>query len=150
MPKKTEYGFTLIELLVVISVIAILSVIGMAIYGSVQGNARDAKRRSDVEAISSVLEAHYNDITYPCNAAPSTPYCTTLAITDGTFFASNAYPVNPGPGGADYQLTIPAERTSYTICARLENGNGNSSDYGDGTNFATPPPATYYCKKNQL
>lgn len=53
---RKGFGFTLVELLVVIAVISILSTIGMVTYTKVQGNARDAKRRSDIEAIASALE----------------------------------------------------------------------------------------------
>lgn len=141
-------GFTLVELLVVISIISILAIVGMVSYVGTQKGARDAKRRIDVDAIANVLEAHYADTASPCNATAPTPYCVSAAITGGTFFATNAYPTNPTPGGADYSLTISGQ-TAYTICALLENGNGNSSSAGDGSNFATPPPATYYCRKNQ-
>lgn len=59
MPKMPKpRGFTLIELLVVISIIAILSVIGMAVYGNVQVMARDTKRREDLKAIAQALEVY--------------------------------------------------------------------------------------------
>lgn len=51
-------GFTLIELLVVISIIAILSLIGITVFTGVQKNARDAKRRGDMKAISNALEQY--------------------------------------------------------------------------------------------
>ncbi|MEK7617294.1 MAG: prepilin-type N-terminal cleavage/methylation domain-containing protein, partial [Patescibacteria group bacterium] len=51
-------GFTLIELLVVISIIAILSIIGMTVYGVVQKSARDARRRGDLHAIAQALEQY--------------------------------------------------------------------------------------------
>lgn len=150
LPKSLNnpQGFTLIELLVVITIIAVLSIIGLAVYGSVQKNARDARRRQDIDAITKVLEAHYNDTTSPCSATSAMPYC---ASADPSFFAGNALPSNPGPGGANYSITIPAARTSYTACALLENNNGNSSSAGDGTTFtsASGASATYYCVKNQ-
>lgn len=54
--KKSARGFTLIELLVVISIIAVLSVIGIALYTNAQKNARDTARRADIDAISKALE----------------------------------------------------------------------------------------------
>lgn len=141
-------GFTLVELLVVISIIAILAVVGFTVFSGVQKGARDAKRRADIEGISKALESHYNDTTSPCSATSALPYCASV---DASFFSAGAVPTNPGPGGAAYSITIPAARTTYTACARLENNNGNSSTAGDGTTFtsATGAAATYFCEKNQ-
>lgn len=57
MPKRA--GFTLVELLIVISIIAILTVIGLATYAGVQKNARDARRKDDLRAIKLALELYY-------------------------------------------------------------------------------------------
>lgn len=51
-------GFTLVELLVVISIIAILSVIGMVVYTGAQQKARDARRRADIDAIAKAMEQY--------------------------------------------------------------------------------------------
>lgn len=56
--KKSARGFTLIELLVVISIIAVLSVIGMTIFTGVQSRARDTRRQSEVTAIAKALETN--------------------------------------------------------------------------------------------
>ncbi|MDO8619681.1 MAG: type II secretion system protein, partial [Candidatus Daviesbacteria bacterium] len=60
---------TLVELLVVISIIAILSVIGITVFSGVQKGARSAKRIADMKAIALSLEIYYNDpvnnFTYP-------------------------------------------------------------------------------------
>lgn len=56
--KSTALGFTLVELLVVISIIAILSVIGITIFSSAQKSAQNAKRRADVKAIINALEIY--------------------------------------------------------------------------------------------
>ena len=61
-------GFTLIELLVVISIIAVLSSIGLLAFNSSQARSRDAKRKSDLKQISSSLELYYSDYgRYPAS-----------------------------------------------------------------------------------
>lgn len=146
MPKKS--GFTLVELLVVIAIISILAIIGMVSYIGVQKGARDAKRRADVNSITDVLEAHYNDTASPCSATAIMPYCASVSDT----FFSGGRP--HAPSGTDYSIKIPAERTSYTVCADLENNNGNSSDAGTDTDPAdftliTDGTGGFYCRRNQ-
>ncbi len=51
-------GFTLIELMVAISIVAILSAIGLTLFTSVQKSARSAKRMEDLHAISLALEQY--------------------------------------------------------------------------------------------
>lgn len=65
-------GFTLIELIIVISIIALLSVIGISTYSSVQVDARNSKRKSDLKEIKSALELYRSEIgTYPSTAGRS-------------------------------------------------------------------------------
>lgn len=59
-------GFTLIELLVSVAIIAILSAISISIYGSLTTNARDARRKLDLQNIAQALEIYYQkNNTYP-------------------------------------------------------------------------------------
>lgn len=53
---RSYAGFTLVELLVVVAIIAILSVIGLTLFSGAQKNARDARRKADVDAVASALE----------------------------------------------------------------------------------------------
>lgn len=50
-------GFTLVELLVVVSIIAILSVIGLAVYTNVQKNTRDGIRRVEINNLAKSVES---------------------------------------------------------------------------------------------
>lgn len=52
-------GFTLIELMVAISIVAILSTIGMTVYSKAQALARDSKRKEDLKSITIALELYY-------------------------------------------------------------------------------------------
>lgn len=137
LPKsaKNPQGFTLVELLVVVSIIGILSVVGVTVFTGVQKNARDARRKADIESISKSMETNYNELT---------GVYVPLALI---MFASNTIPTDPAPsatcaGGpckycvkgsaanclaADTQVAVgqPAGASSYTICANLEAGTPN-------------------------
>jgi len=66
-----RFGFTLIELLVSVTMIAVLTVIGVVSYSSVNKRSRDVKRRSDLEQIRSALEMYRSDYGYyPSVGAP--------------------------------------------------------------------------------
>ncbi len=74
-------GFTLIELLITLSLVAILSAIGVASYQVVNKNARDSKRLSDLKVIQSALEQYHSDnFHYPIPLNTQGPNCTS-----GTF-----------------------------------------------------------------
>lgn len=143
--SNTTRGFTLIELLVAISIIAVLAVIGLTFFTTAQKNARDARRRSDIDSVSKALET---------NKVPGT---TTYSALADSQFASGKVPTDSGnnvatycaastitPGGSpparpttwDNTLACPAGyatiaggaspipaagTTAWTICALLEN-----------------------------
>ncbi len=147
LPKsiRNPQGFTLVELMVVVSIIAILSVIGVTLFVGAQKNARDGQRRADVEAISKAYEVS-------ATSGTATPYAVPLTA----WFASGNFPIDPQGVTIGYfwngNLNSPtlALRTTYTICAKLENSTGNSTTIGDGTTF-TPAAGTgtHFCRKNQ-
>ena len=131
---KNPQGFTLVELLVVISIIAILSVIGITIFTGVQKNARDVKRKGDIEAISKALEVAYN-------SASVAPYPALTA----TMFASGAIPTDSQTAAA-YSGIPTVAGVTYMVCATLENPTGNAtSNSGAGLGTTT---GGFYCRKN--
>lgn len=88
MMSKTR-GFTLIELLVAITIIAVLSIIGLNAYSGVQQSARDARRKDDLRSIKVALELYYQrNKNYPITdwvfsdvAQPWIPLLTTDYIS---------------------------------------------------------------------
>lgn len=136
-PKKISpfhpRGFTLVELLVVIVILAILGIVGITIFTGTQSKARDAKRKSDIAAMSKAMEANYR---------AGTGYSTSVSTS---WFADQIVPLNPGPNGAAYS-TGTIGTASWTFCALLENSTGNAtSNTGTGLGTST---GNWFCKKN--
>lgn len=115
MPKSDGFtpiksGFTLVELLVVVTIIAVLSVIGMVIFGGIQRNARDARRRLDIDAISKAWELHYS---------ATSPRYSTL---QGGWFVSGNIPADPVNTGSYTYTGTGTNADTYNVCATLEAG----------------------------
>jgi prepilin-type N-terminal cleavage/methylation domain-containing protein len=125
-----KLSFTLIELLVVIAIIVVLvsaSLIGLS--GS-RETARDAKRRSDLEAIRSALELYKADTNaYPaglaCNSSMGS--CDTVCPCAGSDWGgaiSTALepnyianlPIDPLNDGTHFYYYNPVCSSTVTIC----------------------------------
>jgi prepilin-type N-terminal cleavage/methylation domain-containing protein len=143
---NTTKGFTLIELLVTIAIIAIISVVAVALFGNIQADARDGKRRAELESLANALEVNksggggnYNPILasqmggglMPGGGATALdpqnyPYCvagnaTTTPPTNAVLTAWATTPACPA-GYTVISGTQPANTTvSWTLCTRLEN-----------------------------
>lgn len=158
-------GFTLIELLVVITIIAILSAIGMVSYQKVSQNGRDGKRQADLKQIQSALEQYFADqFFYPSyliydsaltnlmgRSLPTFPpepksylnkvSCdpsTGCTLDTGVQYCYVALPVNCTNG-----TTANSKCTNYKLYARLENPSGNVTYYNDYNSNCGVPNNTY-------
>ena len=146
MNQKTinykRQAFTLIELLVVIAIIGILSgLIVVSINGAV-ASANDAKRKSNISAISRALLTYgtLNGNKYPiqttqCDIAPATGYtgsnrCSTLVSNLSELLPS--IPTDPASGY--YTYISDSTGANYVLTANLSN---STLSYNNRTGLAT-------------
>lgn len=118
-------GFTLVEMIVVLSVIGLL-VGGIALSLPKQGsNARDNRRKVDLEQIRAALELYRSDQpngNYPASTADLSPTYLSIVPTDPS--TSTAYTYVSSPGGCT--TAGPTFCVSYRITANLEVGGTSS------------------------
>lgn len=145
-------GFTLVELLVVVGIMAVLSVIGISIYGGARSQARDARRRLDIDAIANALEANrkpgassYEAMANGWFASGSVPtdsnngsatYCAAASVTPGSPPATPTTWLNATACPSGFSAAVvgnPGAVASWTVCALLERGSN---------------PSNIYCKKS--
>ena len=143
MTKKTLAAFTLIELLVVVAIIGILGTLGTTSYVRALKNARDARRKSNVDDIASALDIYWaeNNGGLPEEAK------VVEKLTTGDKLL-NEWPTDTVSGyNYYYHLTssTPGANT-YVVCANVElTVNANSKD-----NWGSSGPtdsAKFFCKR---
>lgn len=125
-------GFTLIELLIVIVIISILAVIGVVTYSGIQNQAKDSKRKADVNALAKAYETNMSAGKYN-------------PVQDGQF-TSGQRPKTPE--GKDYPCLIgPSSNCNvqatnqFALCVSL-GSNGSAACY-------TPSDSCYCLSSSQ-
>ena len=130
---RKNRGFTIIELLVALTIVAIITALGVASYTSARRNSRNAKRRGDMVALQQAFEQYYLS-----NQTYATP-CSTMA----TGYLQGSFPAETLVGWNAYAQNCTA--TTYCVCARLEGGGGGNASNSTCT-FGT---GEYFCVANQ-
>ena len=119
-------GFTLLELLIAIAIIAILTSLSLVALGGAREQARDGRRKSDLETIRSALELYKADCNqYPAAGAfPAVGSALSGTCSGGTNTYLQKRPGDPSGttfGSYSYVPVLTGTSyTSYTLCARLE------------------------------
>lgn len=118
-------GFTMIELLVVATIIIVLTTIGLTSFQAASKNARNGKRKADIESIRSALVLYRTDL----GGYPTTSVFADMMTAITEYISSDQIedPKNTAPFVYTYTSTGP----DFTLCATLE-----------------PLPGTSYCVTN--
>ena len=120
LPPNMKKGFTLVELLVTITIIGILSSIGLGSFSSAQMKARDSERKAHLKQLKDSFEAYYNDHgQYPAVGAISWGHPFTNPDNEDTVYMVKL-PEDPAQG-LTYNYLPAADFKSFQIYARLEN-----------------------------
>lgn len=107
-------GFTLIEILVTISIIGLLTMIGVTNFRVATQRARDGRRQADLEQIRAALELYRADEnTYPVDISSGT---IVGSAPDNNIYMETV-PTDPKD---DRQYFFLSDGLTYSLCASLE------------------------------
>ncbi len=116
--RSLRLGFTVIELMVVVTIIAVLTLIGVASYTQTNKKARDGKRKADLEQVRSALVLYRTDTgSYPVSLtwstmAPIQSYISGTSIADPLPSPYTQYSYSSGGSGSTFSICATLEATT--------------------------------------
>lgn len=118
--RSGSTGFTMIELLVVATIVVVLTTIGLTSFRQAGLNARNSKRRADLESVRQALVLYRTDEgTYPVGSE----FSTMISDIQGYYSATQLTdPQNVDP----YVYTYSSDGYTFTLTAMLEPDPGTS------------------------
>jgi len=102
---KNKKGFTLIELLVVISIIGVLSLIGLRLYSGQQEKAKNAIVIANAGTIQTLIQANISDTDYD-QATPAGRVTAALGDITNAAGCHNPYTGGTGNGGVIFESGV--------------------------------------------
>jgi prepilin-type N-terminal cleavage/methylation domain-containing protein len=132
--KIMKRGFTLIEAMAVVSIIGILAATATYAYVNLTSRSRDARRKSDLTAISLGFQARHDTLTcssqmdigkYPGQEYLSTDHWKSVGGLSSTSDSCGAFseflttiPTDPTKQGNPYKFDLSREGTGGTIIGK--------------------------------
>ena len=144
------------ELLIVMSIIAIITAIGLVSYAPINRRSRDAKRKSDLEQVRSALEMYRTDNgQYPLGTLGAFQTLQYAELHLDTLLVPTYLPSLPSdPKGTKYYYyanIVSGNFYSYCLCAGVENAAEGKNDCGRAASQAITNDTTFaaaYCLRN--
>jgi len=102
---KNKKGFTLIELLVVISIIGVLSLIGLRLYSGQQEKAKNAIVKANAGTMQTLIQANISDTDYD-QATPAGRVTAALGDITNVAGCHNPYTGGTGNGGVIFESGV--------------------------------------------
>ena len=134
--KRFQRGFTLIELLVVIAIIGLLATVVVVSLNSARTKARDARRKTDMQASAKALELYAGqNASYPVHATAvvSTSACGAW-IAELTVAYILALPCDPKEASYHYYYATDATGKKYELNAFMEKDTAAAANDGGNNN----------------
>ncbi len=133
--NRFSLGFTLIEILVVITIIMIVSAVGLVSFINVGRNARDARRRSDLETVRQALVLYRSE--NGCYPKPSgTAIEAYLAVISTLSSVGSSYLSSPLPQDPQYDTKPTTQAYQYSPTGSC--GSGMASGFSLAATLENP------------
>lgn len=139
---RNTLGFTLIELLIAVSILAVLSIIGITTFQGTQSKARDAARKNDLSTLATALSIYREqngkyivqssgtDITTcPSSSDTTSPFYNLIAPN-----LSTSAPIDPKTGSFYCYISV-SNGQSFRLFAKLENCSTSGGNLCGYTNY---------------
>lgn len=134
--NRCSLGFTLIEILVVITIIMIISAVGLVSFINVGKNARDARRKSDLETVRQALVLYRSENGCYPNPGDATAIARYLAVIDTLGPVGSSYLSSPLP--QDPQYTTKPNTQAYQYSTTGSCGSGMASGFSLAATLENP------------
>jgi prepilin-type N-terminal cleavage/methylation domain-containing protein len=125
--KFTKNGFTMIELLVAATIMIILTTIGLVSYQNANRNARNAKRKADLEVVRQSLVLYKTDlgVVYPDGDGVASDFNALLVVIADYLSTQEIQ----DPKDPTYQYTYESDGIDFELCSTLEQSGGTTLPY---------------------
>lgn len=130
--KQSNRGFSLVELLVAATIVGLLAAAGIVSYTTANRNARNAKRKSDIEQVRAGLELYRTEEgcypgsnQSPCTTGDGANFTNVINELRTTGYLTNTAQIaepreTPYPQYSYTYNPTSGDCTVYQICAQLE------------------------------